>query len=333
MCVFRIQNPRPSLIFIAFSVLLGGLVPAAVHADETLRVTAIPRQAASPWERLTSVHWSGAALRESLVRLADTYSFHFLLDRRIDPQALLDFKADDEALGAMLARLADEQGLGCVLLDETVYIGPKNSAEILPHLLEQPPDRRASGPNYRIQAALPAEPKAILEVLAKQAGLTWKNLELLSHDLWDDTALSGTAEQILVLVLIGFEKTCEIDLKSKIITIVPLPNVVSKTRPDKQYTVKNTEKPPSEKPDVPLSRRRFTLAVEEQRLDTLLESLARRLGLELKIDEESLAQKGVALDRRVSLNVKNATATELFRALLQPLHLQFRIRAKIIEIK
>ncbi len=65
----------------------------------------------------------------------------------------------------------------------------------------------------------------------------------------------------------------------------------------------------------------------------LLEALTRRLELELVLDKKSLEEKGVTLDRRVSFEVKNANATELFQAALEPLELKFVIQSGTIEVE
>ncbi len=293
----------------------------------------------SPWRKQVTVHWSGTPLRESLDKLADLYSFCFLLDRRIDPSISISFEATNEPLAQALPRLARENKLGCVLLSEIIYFGPEESATMLPNVLARQkrivsrlPAKVGNTLRERtvIAASLPAEPKRMLENVAQHCGMTWANLDVVPYDLWDDTKLAGTNEEIVTLILFSFEKMFEWDTASKKLCVIPLPKMERKILPAATKETNNRSPSP---PGVPLARRRFTLKVEEQRLDLLLVSLAERLELELLLDKVLLEKKGVALDRRVSFEVKNATASELFQAVLEPINLQFRLNEKVIEVE
>ncbi len=317
------------------------LRPSHAHAADIATINTQSVDKIS-WKVRASVQWSGMPIRESLAKLADAYSFHFLLDRRIDPSTRINFEAKNEPLERLLPRLAAEHDLGCVVLSETAYFCPEEGVPLFQYLLEQnqknlmklPPSfRQVLRERCLITAARPLEPKNMLAFLARQGDWAWQNLDELPHDLWDHTALAGTQEEILTLLLFGFEKTCKIDLATKSIAIVPLPNLPPSRKPAVKRNVKNATNSLAPPPTVPLSRRRFTLKVEEQRLDMLLEALTRRLELELVLDKKSLEEKGVTLDRRVSFEVKNANATELFQAALEPLELKFVIQSGTIEVE
>ncbi len=227
-----------------------------------------------------------------------------------------------------------------VMDDETVYVGSPESANQLRALLAWHQKRlTALPPNVQkilrnrseVVASLPAEPKKMLEALALYSGLKWQNLDELPHDLWDDTKIAGSTGELLIFLLFGFDKTFDIDSAGMVLRVIPIPLLKMDTKA--MPAVKPETLSPNPPPNVPLSRRRFTLKVEEQRLDELLEALAQRLGLELTLDKKSLESKGIALEQRVSFEVKNATAFELFRAFLQPLNLQFAIRNGKIEVE
>ncbi len=64
----------------------------------------------------------------------------------------------------------------------------------------------------------------------------------------------------------------------------------------------------------------------------MLRQLARRLGLELKLDERAIERAGISLDQRVSVLVENATVDELLHQLLKSTGLSFRRHQNVVEI-
>ena len=74
------------------------------------------------------------------------------------------------------------------------------------------------------------------------------------------------------------------------------------------------------------------MSVQAEPLGPVLRQLADRLGLELKIDEKTLAAEGISLDQRVSVTVENATVDELLRRILKSTGLTFHRRQKLVEI-
>ena len=68
-------------------------------------------------------------------------------------------------------------------------------------------------------------------------------------------------------------------------------------------------------------------------LGRVLDQLAARLELELRIDREALQQAGISLDAPVSFSVKNATIDELLEAVLAPAGCTFRREGKVVEIR
>lgn len=313
-------------------------VPFAAFAEASESNSAL-------WMKRTSVQWSAVPLRESLRRFAELQQFDFVLDRRVDPSLPLEFEATHRELGPLLDDLAASLGLGCFLLDSVAYIGPKESTDLLPKLLaEQRKESDKLSPRWKtvlrrkitLQIPFLGKPKEILGDLADRHGFRWTGLETLPHDLWDENTFSGTLDETLTLLLIGFGMDYKIETDTSLTLValpeefrkIPAPTVSSRTKKPKIEPAVSA--PPS---NVPLSQRRFTLRVEDQRLDTVLQTLTQRLGLKLELDEKSLAAKGISTDRRISFEVKNATAQELFRAVLKPLKLEFRLRGDAVQIR
>jgi hypothetical protein len=313
---------------------------------------------ADVWQTRTNVKWAGTSLASSLSRFAETQKIGLLIDRRIDPQIPLHFESTNQSLKHVLQSLAESLDLACVFFDSTVYLGTKNATEILPELLaakrrelEKLPNRRAILFRQKLSFKIPflSEPKEILQNLATQHSFHWKNPELLPHDLWDEKTLTGLSlDELLTLLLIGFDLTFEIEENGKTLIFVPLQNsskqtstVTAETHSTEsvESVAKNNETSFADsnsstdfRSKIPLAQRRFTLKVEEKPLNKLLQLLAERLDLILELDEKSLAGKGVALESRISFDVKNATAAQLFQAILRPLKLNFRINEKSIRV-
>jgi len=176
----------------------------------------------------------------------------------------------------------------------------------------------------------------------------------------------------LTLILVQFELTFQVTPDGKTITLVPLPEEVALTRsypggrepkaaakkyallvPEAQIKVvggqvyvtglleaherivsgRRLPKPPTPKPtDGSFANKRFTLRVEERPAGMLLQALAKKLKLDLRIDHRALEEAGISLESRVSLSVKDATIDELLREVLGPTGVRFRRRGHVVEI-
>ncbi len=310
---------------------------------------ASPSQTSSktPWKNKATVSWSGAPLRETLTRFADAQRFTLLLDRRIDPATPLDFHAMNQPLDRLLPAAARSLDLETVTLSGLVYLGPKESVSNLERLIKERqtavqslPTRTAAKyrKSLRFDWKILCQPREMLEEVASKAGLRIRNPEAVPHDLWNETSLQGTTLEILCVLLVGFDMTFHWDNDGETIVLASLPEgrrvEVVQARPRSRATAtENAPSEPQSPPDIPLARRRFTLRVEDQSLKKLLETLAQRLGLTLQLDEKSLEAKGVSTEASVTFEVKNASASELFQAVLKPLKLEFRIRGDTIIVR
>ncbi|HUT89995.1 MAG TPA: hypothetical protein VMY37_10880 [Thermoguttaceae bacterium] len=79
--------------------------------------------------------------------------------------------------------------------------------------------------------------------------------------------------------------------------------------------------------------KRFTVPEGKGQLGPVLEQLAGRLGLTLKIDREALQRAGISLQQPISFSVDNATLEELFEAVLAPAGCTFRLQDDVLEIR
>ncbi len=289
---------------------------------------------AAVWEKEASVHWKAVPLRESLDRFAETQQIGIFLDRRLDPSTPLDFDADRQPISILLGDFAKTLDIGFCPLGSVAYFGPKESVRVLPLLVA---DRRRSTPLFKrkfpLSIPLLASPKEVLEELATKNGLRWANLDQLPHDLWAARQLPPMAlGELFCILLIGFDKTFEISDNGKTLRIVPIP-FESLLATDTVPPEKSETKTKAAGRKTPLSQKRFTLTLKDQRLDAVLTALAARLELTLEIDKPSLEKKQVSLNQPVSFDVKNATAQELFQKLLSPLSVEYTIRGDTLIIK
>lgn len=362
------------------------------------------------WESPVSVHWNEVPLRDALSRLAEVRRFGFLLDRRIDPGTPVFLEARDEPLGTVLRRLVEtttlpgtslvsgttalvgngdsgrsDVRLGVCFLGENVYLGPRETTNRLPGLLDELrrqadvlPSRQARRLLRESTLRIPmlSDPRRVLEQAAKEAGFSWTELDTaLPHDLWDRTELVDLPlYRQLALVLAGFDRApdfsearsgrlgtipfAEIPVTMSPAATVPLAAVPVADAVSGGKSSKNPETSPGnplaatavsghnsletqdngtrdngKRSPVPLNRMRFTMTIRNQELRPLLGILAERAALELEIDETALEKRGVSLDTRVSFEVKDATAAELFRAATRPVGANFRIRGTTLVIR
>lgn len=299
---------------------------------------------AAVWSRPAQVHWEQTQLRSSLVRLAEAHRFDLLVDRRVDPSISVTFSSSSKSLTALLYEFAASRKLGFCPVASMAYLGPPSHAASLPLLLHEQQAFWADGKkpwsaplrkSVTLKMPFLSEPKSVLARLAKENRLTWSNLDELPHDLWNETNFPPMPlGNIFTLLLIGFDRTWTVDESTGHLQVVPFPTFDAtqlemsspKTEISRQATTEKTA-------SVPLANRRFTVTVKDKPLGEVLRMLAERLQLEPQIDENRLKSKGIALDDKVSVEVKNATAHEMLRRLLVPLKLDFQIKDQTLVIR
>ncbi len=177
----------------------------------------------------------------------------------------------------------------------------------------------------------------------------------------------------LTLVLIQYDLTFQISIDGKSIALVPLPDDVALVRayrgseqpeamaakfarliPNARIKVVGdlvyvkglwedhhritSPKPPPRPPaggngSDDLSLRRFTLNVKEQPVSAILNTLAKQIGLDMRIDHDALRAAGISLDRRVSFSVHDATLDELLGKVTQPAGLKFTRKDRKVSIR
>lgn len=301
-------------------------------------------------QKQASVHYSGTALRESLQRFAELQGVGIFLDRRIDPSRKIYFEKSVCPLDQLLEELGESLELDCFFFDHIVYIGPKDTVDKLPLLLDRhrkqirtlpEPVRLKFMAERSLQIPFLTEPRQLIVRLLEERGLRLQNPNRLPHDLWDENTLPAMPfHEQLILLLVGFEIDYSLEVSGPNRTTLTFTEIPEFPRQEALTSVRergdvrsNPESKQSAPPSVPLAQRRFSLKIEQQRLNIVLEMLAERIGLSLRWDEPSLESKGVSKESRISFDVKNVTAHELLRTALKPLGLEFRIENQTLLVR
>ena len=183
--------------------------------------------------QIDQIIWQQTALRTGLHNIGAQWDIPIFLDRRVDPNQLIDFQATKQSRGELLDRLAASIGLKVCLVDSIVYMGPQETAEVVASVAEARFDQANSltkdaGRLLRKRTALEWEeataPRELVEKLAGQSRVTVEDLQNVPHDLWPAASWPPIpVTHQLVLLLAGFDLTYEFSEKASSLQIVPLP--------------------------------------------------------------------------------------------------------------
>lgn len=175
----------------------------------------------------TSLLKKNSPLRETLASIALQASLTLWLDRRVDPDLLVDLTARDQPLGEILHDLASRTSTSFGMIESTLYWGPAGSGPRIEaahwQLLCDHPELR---PRTSFSWEPISEPSQLLQKLAANESLRWISLDPIEHDLWNEGHMESTTRAgLLTLMLAGFESTVQVQSSDQPIPlqIVPLP--------------------------------------------------------------------------------------------------------------
>ena len=193
-----------------------------------------------------STTWSQTPLRRLLTTLSQHERVALVLDRRVDPDQLVDFAARDDTIEKLLAKLTVQLHLGYCFVGSVVYVGPEDTAGKLATLVEL---KRASLAVLPLEAKrdlvkiVPshwgqlATPRELIEQVAAQGGVKVEGLERIPHDLWPAVDLPDLAFiDRMSIVLAGFGLTFEFAPDGTTVQLQPIPAEVAI---EKFYPVSN----------------------------------------------------------------------------------------------
>jgi hypothetical protein len=321
-------------VFVAVAVTLP--VAHAQAADRTVERTVTGLDAA------VQATWTRVPLRDWATRVTPLAGRPVILDRRIDPDRLVTLAARGESLRDLLTAVAAEAGAEVEELPGTIRIAPQAAAGRAAAAAADRERRLATLPATQrkpLVKAAPwtwpagATPRDLVAAALAAADLTVAGLEAIPHDHLPAAKLPPLplAER-LDLVLADFDRRIlwaadRGRLAGRIVAIDA--ELAAESPGDAAPAV------PSRRPAPPgrtvKVREEFTLRLEAP-LDQALAAIAGRLGLELELDQASLAARGIAPGEIVRAEVEQASRAGLLDAVLQPAGLQWKIEGQRLRV-
>ncbi len=327
------------------------------------------------------VSWHQTPLSRALESLASTQRVAIVRDRRIDPSQELTFTIDGVPLSKGLENLAAHIEAGYAQLGSVAYIGPPEVAERIASLaaLRQDEARQASV-DIREKLLLlrtwawseAAEPRALLDELAREAGVEIVNPQRIPHDLWPsaDLPLLNWGDR-LTLLAAQFDLTFRLVDAGRRVELVDMPEQVLLVRnyhggrnarglarrwqremPNAKIKVEGEELEvaaslddheqierrlkgaPTRKSAVTRGPQVYTLTAEKAALDRLIDlKLAPGLGLEFTWDRAATEAAGIPSNQLVTVQVKDATLDELLNAIFKETGLQAHRQGKRVHVR
>lgn len=180
------------------------------------------------------------ALRDALLQLAAAKQIVILMDRRIDPDQLVEFSVSDVSLEQALRQLAQRLNLGITFFDSTVYLGPTSVTYRLATVAAVQHDKTTQLDEARrgklrslpaVRTEMLASPRELLEAWAKETGIELHNAERVPHDLWSAIDFPPqTAATRASLILAGFDLAIEFSRDGSAARVVTMPEQPVLTR-------------------------------------------------------------------------------------------------------
>lgn len=326
--------------------LRAALVAAAVVA--VCPTTVCPAAAPSLDAPITAT-WRGIGLRA----WAAGVDAGVVVDRRLDPDALLSLECREEPLRDVVGRAAALVGGEAVELGATVRIVPPGVGELL--------QRAERGRDARV-AKLPAAQKKLLATrhpwawpdgavpgelvaaMAAAAGVVIEGIETVPHDHLAAASLpSLSLAERFDLVLAHYDRRIEWRAGGgglptgrivALATDLPAPTAAAKKSPPAGTRPGSSRRDADAKPAAAAPRgprETYSLQVAAP-LEKVLDVIATRLGLSLDLDRESLRRRGVAAGEIVKATVKNASRDQLLDAILAPLELTWTVESGTLRV-
>lgn len=214
--------------------------PILPKSNEWLRGRPLEQKLQQPLQ----ANWSGVKLQALLSSIAASQRVCIFLDRRVDPDQAVDFRATGAPLERTLQQLAQQLKIGTCKIGDCIYVGPVATtsclatvSEIKRQQLQEAPAsikrQLTATPWQWPQLTVPAE---LLNLQVTAAGLQLAPTAHLPHDLWKEQTFPQLHfAQRLTILLAGFNLTFHLDLATRQIHLTPLPAQATLTR---SYTKK-----------------------------------------------------------------------------------------------
>jgi len=191
--------------------------------------TALAQRLAAP----VSLGWTNVPATRALHELAAAEHVAIVLDRRIDPDRELRLTVDEQPLGEVLSRIAEQLHAEYRQFGPVAYLGPPAAAARLNTLAALRLDDVKKLPAARARKLLRlgeldwndlAEPRQLVTSLAREAEVRVIGEELIPHDLWPAAQLPSLSWiDRLTLVVGEFDLTFRVNAAGDEITLVTAP--------------------------------------------------------------------------------------------------------------
>lgn len=236
--LFQNRSPHTGRFLLSALCLL--LLPSFLWAQ--------PSERRQKKKSAPSVRWSARSIFDerdtelfpTLARRADVTGLALFLDRRVDPQTPVTYSSSDGSLFDGLLGMVESCGLSLAAIGPILYVGPPDAAGELLLLDALHQQSKSFAPNpaaVRLEKSVPlrapefSEPRKLLEELAKDAKFDWNGLEMMPFDCWRAVDLPPTpTEELISLLLIGFNVDYRIDEKKAVLKPVSIPRGEQVTR-------------------------------------------------------------------------------------------------------
>lgn len=290
--------------------------------------------------------WTRVPLRDWASRVTTLAGKPVILDRRIDPDHPVTRTARGEPLIDMIRGVAREAGATVEELPGAIWLAPAAAAGRSAAAAADRDRRLAAMPASQRKPLLKAEPwrwpagarpRELVSAALAEAGLGVEGLDALPHDHFPAADLPPLplAER-LDLVLAHFDRRIvwSADRGRPTGRIVAIDAEITPQPAGRPQTAVQADRPrrPATPPRQSVTvRDEFTLRLEAP-LDQALAAIAGRLGLELDLDQASLAARGIAPGEIVRAEVEKASRDRLLDAVLQPVGLEWKIEGERLRV-
>lgn len=280
--------------------------------------------------------WRATSVASIAERIGVITAAPVVIDRRIDPTKRIDLDGGGRALEAVLAEFAESAGGEVASLRHSFRIVPKGLARRVADADAARPSRLAPLPSVarealekespcRWEAGTP--PRELVERLAEEASIPIGPLDTIPLDHLPAGSLPPLPlADRLDLLLAHYDLRIEAGQRGRRnLAIVPLGEVTGerhRERPAKQPAVKPK----------PVLTDRYTVRAEAP-LEELLQAVAKKFGLAMKLDPQALAAKGVAAGEIVRINLEDAPRNQVLDAITKPLGLAWKIEGTTLEVR
>jgi hypothetical protein len=218
-----------------------------------------------------------------------------------------------------------------------------------------------------------ARPRELVEEAARENGIVVENPKQIPHDLWgaaDLPPLPLTTR--LTLVLCQFDLTFEPAKDGASIRLVPMPEkpviqrdysvagsaaetvaklkktelladaeisvasgkvVVRGRQEDQEIVSELLAGRTARRTTVTEGRKVYSMPRADAPVSKLLETIGRQLNLEIQIDRPAVAAAGISLEKSVQVDVKDVSADQLLKTVLEPAGLTYERRGDVVEVK